>query len=909
MNSPLFPALSLALSPARDEYPDEQVLLPQLPELPLVQTGSLQIYIIPAEKHLFVQGFKPAEYEGLPPSLLRGCLVVRVLKGCKIKTLSLLFKGSKRTDWPEGIPPKRTLYAETNDIVSHTWPFYNSESHLPDCGADFYRPPGRQGRHDNITHLSLGDPQPREFSPSIALNPVESATLFAANLIKRATSPLGQAQSSNNLTPVDSMPDLTAVLSSLSLATLGDSSKAGYFSPGDYVYNFEHPLPALTPETVLLNFGKVNYFLEATVNRVGTFKANLVGRLPVEVVRVPSDNSVEENDPILIERDWEDQLRYEIVVGSKLVVLDTYLPLAFRFIPLYGKVALHRIRVYLTENCNYYCHNKTVHRAEPVKKFLLLEHKALKNKSILSKNGGLVDSEEDDEVLPRELEFQMFVPSSINKKYNYSMSLDTALETIQCDHWIKISLRISKQDPDHPEKRKHFEISIDSPIHLCSPLAAHCNTLLPAYEKPDLLKPDFLPRYTPSSPPMSPEVTLVDHGAGHLILSTLTGRGGLGSSTPVHALANLRSGLPFEFQHISSTHHNEDPIERDGDLHLEANLYQPEEAVRDALNSPQATPFTPIGSPMILPTTTTQTVTRNPSVNPPSFDTLGISGVNETSFPPAYEREDPLSVSPRRDHSQGSRASKGSGDSRGSRTRPSIVVNSPGSIKDLLGKQLDKREKAAKAEAIPEASFGTPLKNEENAHDDNNYDITDSLSLDFNVNTNLGVGSRPLSRRSSVSLTSLSAHLEDTPLDQTLPLLSDSTDLARPLMDSGRRLGSFAMSSLTDLVDEDLFADYGVNGSLSKLRNPRITKHYQDSVQRDRGDTITEPSNRDRGDTLTEGRPRKSFGVLPGLPTNELDRSLTGSSLESEMTYNEIANSDKSHEEYRGPELQSVISR
>ncbi|KAF8002298.1 hypothetical protein HF325_003263 [Metschnikowia pulcherrima] len=451
--SPLFPAASLTLLPGRHD--EDQALLPLLPRLPLILTLTLQI--------------------------------------------SLTFKGTQKTEWPEGIPPKRSSYFETNDLVNHLWPFYQHDLHVPNFGADIVVP---EGKNDEISHLSLDAQYSAANGSSTALigtgnAPSEHAPhgLFAASLMKMATS------TTHSLSPVNSFADLTAVLS---LQTV--DVKPGQFPPGDYVYNFEHPLPALSPETILANFGSVNYFLEATILRLTTFKLHLTARLPIDVVRIPSDNSVEENEPIIIERDWEDQLRYEIVVASKLVVLDTYLPMSLKFVPLFGKVALHRIRVYITEDCQYYCNNKTVHRTEPTRKYLLLEHKAKKNQLLLLQNGGRAATPEpDDEVLPRELEFQMFVPSTVNKKFDYSIHPDTAVDNIQCNHWIKISLRISKQDPENSAKRKHFEILIDSPIHLFLPLAAHNNTLLPVYS----MEPEFLPEYT-QLPPMLPGVTAID---------------------------------------------------------------------------------------------------------------------------------------------------------------------------------------------------------------------------------------------------------------------------------------------------------------------------------------------------------------------------------------------------------------
>lgn len=46
-------------------------------------------------------------------------------------------------------------------------------------------------------------------------------------------------------------------------------------------------------------------------------------------------------------------------------------------------------------------------------------------------------------------------------------------------------MRLSKPDKDDPTKRRHFEISIDSPFHILSCRANQANTALPAYSSPD----------------------------------------------------------------------------------------------------------------------------------------------------------------------------------------------------------------------------------------------------------------------------------------------------------------------------------------------------------------------------------------------------------------------------------------
>lgn len=959
--SPLFPAESLAPGvDASDEY-----LIPQLPDSPTVHTSSYRVYVIPTEKHLFVQGFQSSEYEDRPPTLLRGCVVVHVLKATKLlKSLTLLFKAHLKTEWPEGIPPKKQIYLENNDLISHTWPFYQQESTLPHCGANLYVPHHGKagGPPENVLALNLADVA----SPQLA--PMESAALLAANVA-----------------PVLSRLDLTSVRSTLSVS---DDSRRGYFLPGFYVYNFEHPIPPLSPETINLAFGRVSYNLELVVVRSGAFKSNLVARVPVEVVRIPSENSVEENEPIVIERDWEEHMRYEIVVGSKAVVLDSYVPMNFRFIPLRSKVQLHRIRVYITENCNYYCNNKAVHRAEPVKKFLLLEHKAKKNQSLISKSGGMADvapDPEEDEVLPHELEFQMFVPSVINKKYNYCMHPDTAYDNIQCDHWLKISLRISRHDPDRPTKRKHFEILIDSPIHLCSPLAAHNHTLLPSYN----MEPDFLPVYSPTSPPMSPDVTPIDYsiqGVGRLLFSafslgtTSNSSNHSGNTSPVVVPRPL---TPIEFHRIAAADDNRAPIERDLNMHLEANLYEPSDGeVLETLGSPQARPFSPlprpysplpnvispVASPIVAPALN---LGRRPTVNPPSFDHPGIA---QDVLPPAYEREDPsFSLSPLRLDVPRRNSSNGM----------AFAPSPEPGIKDLLNKQLDKRAKnsqsdreSVKSSQTTRSSDKESIKTQQSRNSDGNSiksrlgskpvdkdsikstnnpqedfktknskeDSVDPLAktnavppestsvnktpeggasmvvsqstegedlvvADFDVTENLShlcsdfSIPKPKSRASSFSLlSSLVLGLDDMPLDQTLPLLSlSSTSVA----DGGRFL-----------FDDHRSGPLG-NASMTDL----VDSHYFGPDQhRVMGSLLLLRNPRikkhyqdfpqpielaDPVDPLMTAKSRqKSFGVVPlfDLPGAELG-DLKRNSSSSDFTISEVTSQNKSKSEpFIGPQ-------
>lgn len=818
-----------------------QVFLPTLPEKPICLTSTLQVYIIPTEERLFLQGFDAHEYAERPPTLLRGCLWVKVLKPTRIKSISLQFKGVEKTDWPEGIPPKRNQTVEVNDIVSHTWPFYQLSNTVPtpNNGADFYKELYRA--ENDVSSLNLADSISRGSSPAPEPTSIGflNANLSPARLVKRATSTIDAGTSFTSLTdlsPISSVND--------------DSSKLGSFAPGDYIYNFEHPVRLLLPETTSVTFGSVFYHLEVSVARYGTFKPTLTGRIPLEIVRIPSEENLEENEPIVITRTWDDQLRYDIVVGAKSVILNSYLPLAFRFVPLFGKVTLHRIRVYFTEHLEYYCQNKKVHRMEPQKKYLLLEHKAQKGHSLLA--DGAIDGDDDVEILPKELEFQVYVPEVLNRYHNHMLHPDTSFANIRSHHWIKICLRLSRNDPGS-EKRKHYEISIDSPIHVLSPQAAHGNTLLPAYED----EQDLDNSQVMSSPPLSPGVTPLDFNND---LDSI----GRGLNIPIE-----RTGSPYR---VNSPMSEGEPIERDSDMHLEANLYEPTADSIDAkLIASQAHPDTtvlPLNSPMQRPIH----VLRRPSFNPPTFEVatspqLSGAPIVEAGPPPAYEDSQSLSMSPLR-------IGDGVPESLFVAPIAGLAIANPSStsetpIKEMLrlhlgsnyqlpaGSDHDARSHSSR----DTQSSGSSLKNSHNGASARNSLSSvanlkaESLPTSHNEDGNMSANK---SRKSSVS--SVGSAVLDHPMDQTLPLLGASTtsvDAASASRNSSiasfpERRPSTVLGAqrIVDFMSDSFADDLYKSGNLSLLRNPRLKKHYQDEL------TVPQPYDKSR---------QKSFGIVDAL--------------------------------------------
>lgn len=419
--------------------------------------------------------------------MLRGALVLKISKPTKLKAITLKFRGKALTKWPEGIPPKKVEFEELDILMSHTWPFFNSQFPTAETGTgadrvDLYKSSGGLSNSPNSSSLNLTTKE-----------------------AKRLSLQVNQSRSFGKGETPSGGPSV---------------AQKGYrtFNAGEYTYNFELPLDSHLPETIDVDLGSVKYELEATVERAGAFRTNLVGTKEVTLIRAPSEGSLEQVEPIAISRSWEDQLHYDIVISGKSFPLGAQVPIAFKLTPL-AKVQCHRIKVFVTENVEYFCNNKRVHRMEPVRKVQLFEKRAdgpptsaFPGSTMRIVSGGGVPYDQraaaargeevqvqdttnllgalggDNNVGPTEMEFNVQLPSCHNMRDKDKLSklhFDTTYQNIQVHHWIKLVMRLSKPDANDPSKRRHFEISIDSPFHILSCQATQANTALPAYSSPE----------------------------------------------------------------------------------------------------------------------------------------------------------------------------------------------------------------------------------------------------------------------------------------------------------------------------------------------------------------------------------------------------------------------------------------
>ncbi|KAI4214247.1 MAG: hypothetical protein LQ351_003332 [Letrouitia transgressa] len=467
---------------------------------PLASANGISISIALAEPVLFLQGFDQSDLGNRTTTMLRGSFHLRVSKSAKIKSISLNFRGRAETEWPEGIPPRKVEFKDRESIMNHTWPFFNAQFQTAEYGSGADQVQPLKGPTTTTKELGVSG------GPAVDHLRREPVAANGGLTSKEARKLSLQVNQSRSFGKGDS--------------ATGSIAQKGYrtFTPGDYMYNFELPLDSRLPETINVELGSVKYELEATVERAGAFRANLVGSKEVMLIRAPSEGSLEQVEPIAISRNWEDQLHYDIVISGKSFPLGAQVPIAFKLTPL-AKVQCHRIKVFLTENVQYYTSNKRVHRLEPTRKIQLFEKRAdsastsaFEGSSLRITAGGGVsydsraDAARGDESIPRdstnllgnlegehnvgptEMEFNVQLPSCSamkDKDKNISVHFDTTFHNIQVNHWIKIVMRLSKPDAVDRAKRRHFEISIDSPLHILSCRATQANIALPAYTSPE----------------------------------------------------------------------------------------------------------------------------------------------------------------------------------------------------------------------------------------------------------------------------------------------------------------------------------------------------------------------------------------------------------------------------------------
>ncbi|WVR08168.1 hypothetical protein IAU60_005214 [Kwoniella sp. DSM 27419] len=277
------------------------------------------------------------------------------------------------------------------------------------------------------------------------------------------------------------------------------------FRKGTYNYPISFPIPVTAPPTIHAEFGSVTYRLKATVVRVGALTSNLTEDMEITMIAQPQEDDMEESENVIVERQWEEQMRYQITLGGKAFPISGTIPISIRLMPLL-KCKIHRITVALEEKTDYFAQERKVARHETPKRFVLLFIKQPDQKEriepllpIISDDPNaaeqspvaemarqavlnnplstdLFDLERDpndsmyaslmEPTGPWHLEKDLHVPDCASKIKFTSKHEQT---NIAIGHFLKVTIRVERGDDvalDTKGRRKQFDIIIETPIKI-----------------------------------------------------------------------------------------------------------------------------------------------------------------------------------------------------------------------------------------------------------------------------------------------------------------------------------------------------------------------------------------------------------------------------------------------------------
>lgn len=267
------------------------------------------------------------------------------------------------------------------------------------------------------------------------------------------------------------------------------------FRKGVYNYPISFQIPPNAPPTVHAEFGSVVYRLKATVVRVGALTPNLAEEKEITMIAGPQEDDMEETENVIVERQWEDQMRYQIALSGKAFPIGGTIPISIRLMPL-TKCKIYRLTVALEEKTDYFAAGKKVARHETPRRFILFAAKGPETKKergdpllpILSDSttaakdsplaplarlaalnnprefSDLINPEDDvyasllDPMGPWHLEKDLVVPDC-NSRIKFTTKHESTNMSVQ--HWLKVTIRVERGDDealDSKGRRKQFDI-------------------------------------------------------------------------------------------------------------------------------------------------------------------------------------------------------------------------------------------------------------------------------------------------------------------------------------------------------------------------------------------------------------------------------------------------------------------
>ncbi|KAI5118355.1 hypothetical protein M0805_006756 [Coniferiporia weirii] len=276
----------------------------------------------------------------------------------------------------------------------------------------------------------------------------------------------------------------------------GDNWKE--FRKGIYTYPISFAIPADSPPSLQCDYGSVTYRLKATVHRPGAFTHRLTATCEVVLIASPGEDDLEESDNIVVQREWDAQMHYAIVVSGRSFPIGSAIPLHITFMPL-AKVKIFRITALIEEKVEYFTQYKRLTRADVARRFELLALRytekdappllPLATDYEQSPLRGLVDAPDASEAAsalmgpgPWAIEARLQLPRSCSRMH---FTNKHRRSNVKITHTLKIVFRVERGDDTFLDSRtglrKHFDIVVQTPIHILSCRCSPEWTALPRY--------------------------------------------------------------------------------------------------------------------------------------------------------------------------------------------------------------------------------------------------------------------------------------------------------------------------------------------------------------------------------------------------------------------------------------------
>ncbi|KAN0130814.1 hypothetical protein V8E53_011489 [Lactarius tabidus] len=468
--------------------------------------NSLAISLI--DPVVFLRGvdFSRGRHENSSPSILRGLLTLCLTKPTRISSIEVELIGQSLTTWSEGSNVRPVDMREENKLFSATQTFFQAPQSTSRRASSvdpvLFSTPGEDGpidrRHASSPSLihsfgsshffHLFDP-PRGRRSRFS---VDGAILPRAHPqeVRSRSPPARDSQSPPSREDTSVHPPTGAYMwASEEHKDTGDGWQE--FKKGLYTFPISFTIPSYMPPTLSCDYGSVTWRLKANVHRPGAFTPKLSASRDVLFVASPSEDLREDAEGFAVERVWGDQMQYSISVSGRMFPIGGSIPITLSFLPM-AKVKIFKISAQLEEQVIFYTFEPKMRRTDAARHFSLLSLETRDKFSPVLPHSPTTDSPLQD--MPSEVAASLMGPGPWTlqlalKVPNGSGMLHFSNKNkrgpIQISHALTIMIRVERGDDEQLDpktgKRKRFDVILQMPVHILSPLASAQHVALPRY--------------------------------------------------------------------------------------------------------------------------------------------------------------------------------------------------------------------------------------------------------------------------------------------------------------------------------------------------------------------------------------------------------------------------------------------